>query len=143
MVEDRDNVAQGVAQQTAEPVPQPASLPEMAPAKASKTAQVPGQHHPIGIYLKVWGYLFVLSTMSYLVDYFHVEGVLRWVLIVTFMLLKAGLIVAIFMHMAWERLALMYAILVPPLCLGTLVLLMAIESDYTFWTRIIFFGRNP
>ena len=30
------------------------------------------------------------------------------------MVLKAGLIVAIFMHMAWERLALMYAILVPP-----------------------------
>jgi len=27
-------------------------------------------------------------------------------LIITFMLLKAGLIVAIFMHMAWERLAL-------------------------------------
>jgi cytochrome c oxidase subunit IV len=68
---------------------------------------------------------------------------LRWVLIVTFMLLKAGLIVAIFMHMAWERLALVYAILVPPLCLGTLVLLMAIEGDYTFWTRIIFFGKGP
>ena len=30
------------------------------------------------------------------------------------MLLKAGLIVAVFMHMAWERLALIYAILVPP-----------------------------
>ena len=31
---------------------------------------------------------------------------LRWALIILFMLLKAGLIVAIFMHMAWERLAL-------------------------------------
>ena len=101
------------------------------------------QQHPIGLYLKIWALLFLLSTMSYLVDYFHVEGVLRWVLIVTFMFLKAGLIVAIFMHMAWERMALMYAILVPPLCLGTLVLLMAIESDYTFWTRIIFFGKGP
>ena len=123
-------------------VPQPASLHEAAPAKTSKTAHVRGQQHPIGIYLKVWGYLFVLSTMSYLVDYFHVEGVLRWVLIVAFMILKAGLIVSVFMHMAWERLALIYAILVPPLCLGTLVLLMAIESDYTFWTRIIFFGKG-
>ena len=102
-----------------------------------------GQQHPIGVYLKVWGYLFVLSAMSYAVDYFQVEGVLRWVLILTFMSLKAGLIVAIFMHMAWERLSLMYAILVPPLCLGTLVLLMAIESDYTFWTRTIFFGTGP
>lgn len=99
-----------------------------------------GQHHPIGIYLKVWGYLFVLSTMSYLVDYFHVQGVLRWTLIVTFMLLKAGLIVAVFMHMVWERLALIYAILVPPLALLSLVAIMLVESDYTFWTRILFFN---
>ncbi len=99
-----------------------------------------GQTHPIGVYLKVWGYLFVLSTLSYLVDYFQVEGALRWILIVTFMLLKAGLIVAIFMHMAWERMALVYAILVPPLALGTLIYLMWIEADYTFWTRILFLG---
>jgi cytochrome c oxidase subunit IV len=143
MTADIDKVGERVTQQAAEPVPQPASLHEAAPPKVSKPAHVPGQQHPIRIYLQVWGYLFVLSTMSYLVDYFHVEGILRWVLIVTFMLLKAGLIVAIFMHMAWERLALMYAILVPPLCLGTLVLLMAIESDYTFWSRIIFFGKGP
>lgn len=99
-----------------------------------------GQQHPIGLYLKVWGYLFVLSTLSYLVDYFHVQGMLRWTLIVTFMLLKAGLIVAIFMHMAWERLSLVYAILVPPLVLLVLVRIMLIESDYTFWTRAIFLG---
>jgi cytochrome c oxidase subunit IV len=142
MTADMDKVEERVAQQTAEFVPQPASLHEAAPAKASKTPHVAGQQHPIKIYLQVWGYLFVLSTMSYLVDYFHVEGTLRWVLIVTFMLLKAGLIVSIFMHMFWERLALIYAILVPPLCLGTLILLMAIESNYTFWTRIIFFGEG-
>lgn len=116
-----------------------------APAPAAppgNTAHASGQQHPIGVYLKVWGYLFVLSTMSYMVDYFHVEGALRWFLILTFMMLKAGLIVAIFMHMAWERMSLVYAILVPPLCLGTLVGLMAIESDYTFWTRILFFDRG-
>ncbi|CAN7233636.1 cytochrome C oxidase subunit IV family protein [Phenylobacterium sp. LjRoot225] len=142
MTADSDDVAPRVIQQAAQVAPQPASLHETAPARISQTAHAPGQH-PIGLYLKVWGYLFVLSAMSYLVDYFQVEGVLRTVLILTFMLLKAGLIVAIFMHMAWERLALVYAILVPPLCLGTLVLLMAIESDYTFWTRIIFFGKAP
>ncbi|MFC7537790.1 cytochrome C oxidase subunit IV family protein [Sphingomonas sp. GCM10030256] len=98
------------------------------------------QQHPIGVYLKVWGYLFVLSTLSYLVDYFHVQGVVRWALIITFMLLKAALIVAIFMHMAWERVALVCAILVPPLALGTLIFLMHIEAGYTFWTRILFFG---
>ena len=62
----------------------------------------------------VWGWLFVLSACSYLVDYFRLQGYLRWSLILLFMMLKAGLIVAVFMHMAWERLALIYAILVPP-----------------------------
>lgn len=99
-----------------------------------------GQAHPIGLYLKVWGYLFVLSAMSYMVDYLHVQGILRWTLIIVFMLLKAGLIVSIFMHMAWERLSLVYAILVPPLVLLVLVRIMLIESDYFFWTRAIFLG---
>lgn len=98
-----------------------------------------GQQHPIGFYLKIWGLLFVLSTLSYLVDYFHFQGYLRWSLIILFMLLKAGLIVAFFMHMAWERLALVYAILVPPLCLLILVGLMASEADYTLATRLLFF----
>ena len=99
-----------------------------------------GQQHPIGLYLKVWGYLFVLSAMSYAVDYFHVQGIMRWTLIIIFMVLKAGLIMSIFMHLAWERLSLVYAILVPPLLLIVLVRIMLIESDYSFWTRAIFMG---
>lgn len=112
----------------------------LAPAKIDPKQ---GQQHPLGIYLVVWALLFVLSTFSYLVDFFNVEGFSRWFLILAFMWLKAGLIVAVFMHMRWERLALMYAILVPPVLLGVLVMLMSIESDYTFWTRIIFFGLQP
>ena len=91
--------------------------------------------HPISIYLWIWLLLFVLSAFSYMVDYLQVQGVLRWTLIITFMLLKAGLIVGVFMHMKWERLALQLAILVPPLCLLVLIGLMAIEGDYTFVTR--------
>ena len=98
-----------------------------------------GQQHPIGLYLKIWGLLFVLSTMSYMVDYLHLQGLLRWTLIVLFMLLKAGLIVSVFMHMAWERLALVYAILLPPLAVLVLVGLMAAEADHTFVTRLLFF----
>ena len=100
-----------------------------------------GQQHPISLYLKIWGLLFVLSTLSYLVDYFQFHGYLRWSLIITFMLLKAGLIVSIFMHLAWERLAMVYAILVPPLCLLVLIGLMATEADYVFLSRVIFFGQ--
>jgi len=98
-----------------------------------------GQQHPIGLYLKVWVLLFVLSAMSYAVDYFHLQGMLRWTLILVFMTLKAGLIVAVFMHMAWERLALIYAILLPPLALLVLVGLMWAEADHTFLTRLAFF----
>ena len=103
-------------------------------------AHVEGQQHPIKLYLVVWGWLFVLSAFSYLVDYFHLEGYLRWSLILLFMMLKAGLIVAVFMHMAWERLALVYAILLPPLAVLVFVAIMAFESDYTLFTRQLFFG---
>jgi cytochrome c oxidase subunit 4 len=56
--------------------------------------------------------------------------------------LKAGLIVAVFMHMLWERLAMVYAILVPPLLLLVLLWIGASEADYTFFTRGTFFGAN-
>jgi cytochrome c oxidase subunit 4 len=102
-----------------------------------------GQQHPIKIYLWIWLLLFVFSAFSYMVDYFQLQGYLRWTLIIIFMLLKAGFIVAIFMHMAWERLALKLAILVPPLALLVLIGLMAIEGDYTFLTRAASFVAPP
>ncbi|MCZ0942416.1 MAG: cytochrome C oxidase subunit IV family protein, partial [Gammaproteobacteria bacterium] len=98
-----------------------------------------GQQHPISIYFWVWGLLFVLSAASYMVDYVAFQGYVRWTLIIIFMMLKAGLIVAIFMHMMWERMALIYAILVPTLVLIVLVGLMAGEADYTWLTREEFF----
>ena len=99
-----------------------------------------GKTHPISLYLKIWALLFVLSACSYAVDFFNFQGYLRWFLIIVFMWLKAGLIVAIFMHMAWERMALIYAILMPPLFLMVLVGLMAVEGGYTELTRVLFFG---
>jgi cytochrome c oxidase subunit IV len=99
-----------------------------------------GQQHPIKLYLVVWIWLFILSACSYAVDYFHVQGYLRWTLILTFMVLKAGLIVAVFMHMAYERLALAYAILVPPVAILVFVAIMVFESEYTHLTRVVFFG---
>ncbi|MGH6829929.1 MAG: cytochrome C oxidase subunit IV family protein, partial [Methylocella sp.] len=66
-----------------------------------------------------------------------------WSLILTFMVMKAGLIVAVFMHMRWERLTLMYAILIPPVLVLVFVALMTFEADYTFLTRGIFFRPGP
>jgi len=109
-------------------------------ALASGATHTKGQQHPIKLYLVVWGWLFVLSTCSYLVDYFGLHGYLRWSLILLFMVLKAGLIVAVFMHMAWERLALAYAILLPPVLVLVFVAIMVFESDYTHLIRVISFG---
>lgn len=99
-----------------------------------------GQQHPIGIYFWIWGLLFVLSAFSYAVDYLAFQGYLRWTLILIFMFLKAGLIVAVFMHMVWERMAIAAAILVPPLVILVLITLMALEGDYTYLTRAVFFA---
>ena len=108
-------------------------------AAAATAAHAKGQQHPIKLYLVVWGWLFVLSTCSYLVDYFGLQGYLRWSLILLFMVLKAGLIVAVFMHMAWERLALAYAILAPPIAVLVFVAIMVLESEYTHFLRVLFF----
>src|SRR5271166_1190680 len=116
----------------------PASTTSRQPATADSHAQA--QQHPIKLYLIVWAGLFILSTCSYLVDYFHLEGYLRSSLILVFMILKAGLIVAVFMHMAWERLALVYAILVPPVLVLIFVGMMVFEANYTLFTRLNFFG---
>ena len=119
---------------------QPSLHIHMHDALASGATHAEGQQHPIKLYLVVWGWLFVLSTCSYLVDYFGIHGYLRAALILLFMVLKAGLIVAVFMHMAWERLALAYAILLPPVLVLVFVAIMVFESDYTHLLRVIFFG---
>ncbi len=110
--------------------------------------QLPPRHMPRGTSIRSsfisWsgdGCLF-LSTCSYLVDYFNLQGYLRWSLIVLFMMLKAGLIVAVFMHMAWERPAMMYAILVPPVFVLIFTVLMMFESEYTLFSRLTFFGAG-
>jgi cytochrome c oxidase subunit IV len=43
------------------------------------------------------------------------------------------------MHMVWERLAMVYFILLPPLLLLTLVAIGSLEADWTFFTRAIYF----
>jgi cytochrome c oxidase subunit IV len=99
-----------------------------------------GQQHPISVYLWIWGLLFVLSGFSYMVDYLQLQGYLRWSLILLFMFLKAGLIISIFMHMAWERMALITAIILPPVALLFLIALMAIEGDYILLIRETIFS---
>jgi cytochrome c oxidase subunit 4 len=102
-----------------------------------------GQQHPLGIYYKVWILLFVLSSCSYAVDYFNVQGAWRWSLVILFMVLKSGFIVAVFMHVMWERMALALTILGPPVVLLLLIAFMTIEGNYTSGTRYEFMGHDP
>ena len=108
------------------------------------TSDAGHQEHPLQVYFVVWGWLFILSACSYMIDFIGVQGYLRWTLILFFMIVKAGLIIAVFMHMKWERLSLSYAILLPPIAVLVFVAIMMFESDYTVLTRVIFFsGGNP
>jgi len=100
-------------------------------------SQVLGQQHPISLYLKVWLLLFVLSSFSYMVDYFQLQGTLRWLLILLFMFIKAGLILAVFMHVAWERTALKLLLFMPPIAIIILIALMGIEANYVFLSRVM------
>jgi len=105
-------------------------------------ASAEGQQHPLGIYYKIWILLFVLSFFSYMVDYLEVQGAMRWTLVLIFMVLKAGFIVAIFMHVVWERMALVLTILGPPIVLLLFIAFMAVEGQYTEETRFVYRGHD-
>lgn len=100
-----------------------------------------GQQHPLKIYWIMWIALFVLSGFSYATDFMD-RGLVRHVLIITFMMLKAGGIVWIFMHMGWERLALKLAILGPPVAILVLIWMMAYEGDYVEGSRLENYGES-
>lgn len=99
----------------------------------------PHEQPPVALYLKIWVLLFVFSALSYAVDYSGIEGFWRWTLVLLFMTLKAGLILAVFMHVMWERLALVYTILLPPLAVVVLVILLAFEGSYVHHLRLEYF----
>ncbi len=98
------------------------------------------QQHPLKIYFFVWTLLFVLSAFSYWVDWYGFESFARWGLIMLFMILKAGFICAIFMHMYWERLPIIGAILLPCSAILVFVFIMWHESYWTLIIRRIYFA---
>ena len=100
-----------------------------------------GQQHPLKVYWIMWVALFVLSAFSYATDFMQ-DGALRTLLILTFMMLKAGGIVWIFMHMGWERLALKITILGPPVAILVLIWLMALEGFYVEESRLENYGES-
>ena len=116
------------------------ALGRHAPAQQSTTSH---QQHPLRIYFIVWIWLFVLSFCSYMVDILDFQGALRWGFVLAFMMLKAGLIVAVFMHMIWERVTLTTVILLPPAAVLVFMVIMAFEGGYTLITRTTYFTGTP
>jgi caa(3)-type oxidase subunit IV len=99
------------------------------------------QHQPLSTYLWVWGLLFLLSVFSYSVKLFEIRPFWLYALLVTaFALAKAGLIVSYFMHLKFERVGLVYAVLLPPLLILALVAFVMTEGAYVAALRQQFFG---
>ena len=105
----------------------------------TKKTEQSASTHKIGIYMWIWGLLFVLSFFSYMVDWYQFQGLLRWSLILFFMFLKAGLIMAFFMHLFWERYALVNVLLWPMTAIACFIFLMVAEFEYTVFSRLFYF----
>ena len=60
-------------------------------------------------------------------------------LILVFMFAKAGLIMAFFMHLYWERYALVNVLLWPMTAIACFIFLMVAEFEYTVFTRFFYF----
>jgi cytochrome c oxidase subunit IV len=67
---------------------------------------------------------------------------MRWTLVILFMLLKAGFIISVFMHAMWERMALVFTILGPPIVLLLFIGFMAVEGDYVQENRFQYRGHD-
>ena len=104
------------------------------------TAPAPDRQHSGRLFFFVWAWLFVLSACSWLVAYFDISGGPRETLLLVFMIAKAVLIVAVFMRFAWERMALVFAILAPLLALVGFISALNFEASYTRFERDHYLG---
>ncbi len=107
----------------------------MADVARPQGEQVGAVHAPIRTYLTVWGWLFVLSAIAYFVDIIHLTGWLKVVLLTVLALMKAGLIMAFFMHLRFERLTLVYAIVAPLILLVAMLVGLVPDGVAVFVRR--------
>ncbi len=91
---------------------------------------------PIGTYLRVWGIVVALVTLSYAIFLLEIEPLwLRRFLFTAIALLQATLGVRYFMQMRWERPSLVYAIVLPVTLLLALVIFALSEGRYVLGVR--------
>jgi cytochrome c oxidase subunit 4 len=79
------------------------------------------------VYWVVWFWLLVITVLEVGVVLVHVPRTLLILMLVTMALMKAWLIIAYFMHLRYERLSFIYAV-ITPLFLGV-ILFFALVPD--------------
>jgi cytochrome c oxidase subunit 4 len=73
------------------------------------------------IYAVTWFWLLVITVVELAIVLLHVPKVVLATALILMALLKAGLIVAYFMHLRYERLSFVYAVLVPMVFLAVVL----------------------
>ncbi len=80
-----------------------------------------GQADGYRIYAVTWFWLLVITLVELAIVFLHVPKVVLATSLVLLALLKAWLIVAYFMHLRYERLSFVYAVLVPMIFLAVVL----------------------
>ncbi len=88
---------------------------------AETTAEHGGTHASEKSYLIIFGWLFALSTSAYIIDLMSLPKGLQWTFYVLIACMKVSLIAAYFMHLRYERLNLIYTLVLPVILLIGLV----------------------
>ncbi|MDR7482534.1 MAG: cytochrome C oxidase subunit IV family protein [Armatimonadota bacterium] len=87
-----------------------------------------GHHRGYRIYAVTWFWLLVITLLEVAIVLVRVPRAVLVPSLVVLALMKAALIMAYFMHLAYERLALVYAVVVPMVVL-TVVMFAFIGPD--------------
>jgi cytochrome c oxidase subunit 4 len=82
-----------------------------------------------GLYLKVWIVLLVLSAIEVYLGYIHLNLHLMLSLLMGLSLIKAGMIIAYFMHLKFERASLVWTLL-PMWIIVTCLLLVFFPDSF-------------
>ncbi len=90
------------------------------------------QAHSKKVYVRVWLWLLATTVVGFIISPLDLPGWLHNSLIAAVGLLKGGLIVAFFMHLKFERLSLIYSILLPLILLIALAAALLYEGTTRF-----------
>ncbi len=90
------------------------------------------QEHGKKVYIKVWLWLLAITIVGFIVSPLGLPGWLHNSLIILVALMKGGLIVAYFMHLKFEKISLIYSILLPLILLIALAVALLYEGTTRF-----------